>query len=197
MVIRNERELGEFTARAERLYLEIGMGKGSFIVNNALAYPENSYIGIEKYASVALRAVELSDSLILNENAVLDNLGFMCIDARLLREYFKEDSLDGIYLNFSDPWPKKRQINRRLTYDTYIRIYKELLKPNGFIEQKTDNRDLFDYSVSQLIHSGFRAEYISYDLYSEDELLSENIPTEYETKFHTLGNKIFKARFIL
>lgn len=192
-VLKSKNEVDNFFKKKGSYFIEIGMGKGSFIIENAFNYPKNNYIGIEKYESVALRAVEKMIDLEKNQ-ADFSNLKFLCLDAGFLLEYFEEQSIDGIYLNFSDPWPKNRQANRRLTSDFYMNIYKKILKKGGFIEQKTDNIFLFDYSVSQYANHGFKTEYISYDLYSDDELCKNNIATEYERKFHALGNKIFKIR---
>lgn len=192
-VLKNKDDLENFLKEEKTVFLEIGMGKGSFIIEHSLSHPENNYIGIEKYASVTLRAVE--KVMKLNEEGIqIPNLKFLCLDAGFLTEYFNEKSIEGIYLNFSDPWPKNRQAHRRLTSDFYLKLYKKILKPRGFIEQKTDNSLLFDYSVEQYDKNGFQTDYISYDLYSESELLEGNIATEYEQKFHSLGNKIFKTR---
>lgn len=195
IVLKHKAEVSSFFENKGAYFIEIGMGKGSFIIENAFNYLENNYIGIEKYESVALRAVEKVMDLQENQVNFL-NLKFLCLDARFLLEYFEEESIDGIYLNFSDPWPKNRQANRRLTSDFYLDIYKKILKKGGFIEQKTDNSLLFDYSVNQYAEHGFKTDYISYDLYSDNKLCRNNIATEYEKKFHALGNKIFKVRVV-
>lgn len=193
IVLKNRDDLENFLKEKKFVFIEIGMGKGNFIIEHARSHPENYYIGIEKYASVILRAVE--KVMKLNEEGIqIPNLKFLCLDAGFLTEYFNEKSIEGIYLNFSDPWPKNRQAHRRLTSDFYLNLYKKILKPKGFIEQKTDNSLLFDYSVEQYDKNGFQMLYISYDLYAEPELLEGNIATEYEQKFHSLGNRIFKTR---
>lgn len=195
IVIKTKKDLEDFLKKKPCLQIEIGMGKGSFIIDNALTYKDIHFIGIEKYASVTLRAVEKMADL-RKEEIDVPNLRFLSQDAGLLKDFFEESSIDGIFLNFSDPWPKNRQAHRRLTSDFYLDLYKTLLKPKGFIEQKTDNRPLFDYSVQQYLRNGFQVDYLSYDLYSDESLLKQNIATEYERKFHSLGNKIFKVRVI-
>ncbi len=187
-VLKDKKAVDKFLRSCGSLFIEIGMGKGDFIINNAFNYNNNFYIGIEKYESVALRAVEKLESI---EN-IPDNLRIMCINADFLADYFDEDSINGIYLNFSDPWSKHKHKNRRLTSDNYLSLYKKLLKKDGFIEQKTDNREFFDYSVRRFKENHFKLKYVCYDLYSDNELLENNIVTEYEKKFHYLGNKINK-----
>lgn len=192
-VLKDKKAIDEFLGSCDNLFIEIGMGKGDFIIGNALRYKDSFYIGIEKYESVALRAVEKLEKL---EDAP-NNLKIMCIDAVFLMEYFDENSIDGIYLNFSDPWSKHKHKNRRLTSDNYLLLYKKLLKKDGFIEQKTDNKKLFDYSVERLKENHFKLEYVCYDLYNDNRLLESNIATEYEKKFHSLGNKINKLRAVI
>lgn len=194
-ILKEKQEVFEFVNHPGKTFIEIGMGKGSFITGCALAYPQNRYIGIERYASVILRAVERIEEQ--KENGILfPNLRLLCLDARFLPEYMEDKSIDGIYLNFSDPWPKNRQAHRRLSSDGFLKLYKRLLKPGGFIEQKTDNTEFFDYSVRQYVHHGFQIDEMTYNLYGNEELLKDNIATEYETKFHRLGNKINKIRVI-
>lgn len=224
-LLNDKEKVKEFIASSDNIYIEIGMGKGKFIIENALKYSENKYIGIEKYGSVALRAVEALEYMNLTafnkiqnkniENPInpiqkeqydnlikqypirtIDNLKFIRTDAGKLLDLFEDNCIDGIYLNFSDPWMKQRQSNRRLTSDRFLEIFKVILKKPGFIEQKTDNKILFDYSVKKFKEYGFKVDYISYDLYSEPILLQNNIPTEYETKFHNLGNTIYKIRVV-
>lgn len=191
-IINNKEQVISFYKNNKKLFIEIGMGKGQFIISNALKYKENDYIGIERYESVALRAVEKLNTM----EEPLVNLRLMCVDATYLSEYIDEHTVDGIYLNFSDPWSKKRHENRRLTSIKYLKLYRSLLKSDGFIEQKTDNTALFDFSIEKLKENGYNIEYITYDLYSEKSLLSDNIPTEYENKFHILGNRIHKLKAI-
>ena len=160
--------------------LEIGMGKGDFIINMALQHPDINYIGLEKYQSIVVRAVEKLEKLEIN------NLKLICIDALELRDIFAKE-IDTIYLNFSDPWPKKRHAKRRLTSNTFLPIYDGIFKGLKRIVQKTDNVSLFEYSIVSLSNYGYRIVDISLDLHNTDK---ENVMTEYERKFSSLGVKI-------
>ncbi len=163
------------------VHVEIGMGKGDFIIQNAICHPQINYIGIEKYDSVlvaALKKLEMHDKI--------PNLRLLCLDASLLLDYFDINCVDCIYLNFSDPWPKSRHYKRRLTYSSYLTIYEKLLKEDGHIEFKTDNRSLFEYSLISMNHYGMTFEDICLDLHHSDGY-EENIMTEYERKFSPYG----------
>ena len=162
------------------IYIEIGMGKGNFIIKNALDNPNINYIGIEMYDSVILRAVEKTNELELN------NLYLIRMDARLIEEVFDKE-IDLIYLNFSDPWPKDRHAKRRLTSINYLQIYDQLFKDKPHIIQKTDNDLLFQFSLEEYKKYGYHINNISYDLHSEN---IPNIMTEYEEKFSNMGIKI-------
>ncbi len=163
--------------------VEIGMGKGDFIIENAIRYPNINFIGIEKFDSVMVRAVEKL------EDIKLDNLKLIKIDALLIDTIFNKE-IDTIYLNFSDPWPKKRHQDRRLTSPIFLEKYNNIFKSNKNIIMKTDNRKLFEYSVMSFNNNDYLINDISLDLYSDD--ISHNIPTEYETKFVAKGMKIYK-----
>lgn len=162
------------------IYIEIGMGKGNFIIKNAIENPNINYIGIEMYDSVILRAVEKSNELELN------NLYLIRMDARLINDIFDKE-IDLIYLNFSDPWPKDRHAKRRLTSPIFLSRYDNIFKKNKRIIMKTDNRGLFDYSVESLKEYGYNIKDISYDLHKDKENI---ITTEYEDKFTNMGIKI-------
>lgn len=167
------------------VYIEIGMGKGNFIINNALLYPDINFIGIEKYDSVLVRAIEKL------ENVKLDNLKIIKYDATYIEElFYKEISL--IYLNFSDPWPKERHEKRRLTSPRFLSRYENIFKDKKRIVMKTDNRKLFEYSVSSFNNFHYCIDDISLDLYSDD--YKDNIETEYEIKFHKLGYPIYMIK---
>lgn len=175
------------------LFIEIGMGKGDFIINQAINNPNINFIGIEKYStvtSIALKKAKLHN---------LSNLKLLNIDANNLNEIFKKSSIDKVFLNFSDPWPKKRHINRRLTSDKYLLIYKEILKPDGIVELKTDNNQLYNFTLENLNETKIKNNIIYYseDIYSEiDNLYNiNNIQTEYEKKFLSLGETIKKIIF--
>ena len=168
------------------LHLEIGTGKGRFIMQLAQEHPEINYIGIEKYSSVLLRCLEKQQEL------ELKNLIFIRGDAELINTYFAEGEIDKIYLNFSDPWPKERHARRRLPSSEYLRRYDRILVQGGSIEFKTDNRGLFDFAVEEVSQSAFEITQITYDLHNDPVMSVGNIMTEYEEKFSKKGNKICK-----
>ena len=171
------------------LQIEIGMGKGQFIRNMAIKNPDINFIGIEKYESVLMKAIQRKRNLETEKE--IDNLRFLCADARKLAEIFDVGEVDNIFLNFSDPWPKDRHANRRLTSPDFLNIYDTILKKDGVIEFKTDNRGLFEYSLEVIKDSKWKLNYCSFDFHSEKE--SEgNTMTEYEEKFAGQGNKSCK-----
>lgn len=170
---------------AHPLHLEIGMGKGQFITTLAQMHPEINYIGIEKYSSVLIRAIDKRNTL------ELTNLLFLRMDAEDITEYFSRGEVERIYLNFSDPWPKDRHAKRRLTSPQFLSRYDRILVPEGQIQFKTDNRSLFDFSLESAETSGWSADLVSYDLHA-DGPAPDNIMTEYEEKFYHLGNPICK-----
>ena len=162
------------------IHIEIGMGKGKFILENALTNPNINYIGIEMYDSVMLRAVEKTNEL------ELYNLLLIRMDATLIEEVFDKE-IDVIYLNFSDPWPKDRHAKRRLTSSRFLTRYDKIFKNNPKIIQKTDNIPLFEYSLESLKQYGYNIDFVTYDLHKDKENI---ITTEYEDKFTNLGVKI-------
>lgn len=168
------------------LHLEIGTGKGRFILELAQRHPEINYIGIEKFSSVLLRGVERQNEL------ELPNLRFIRGEAEIITEYFAPGEIDRIYLNFSDPWPKKRTAKRRLCSHEFLARYDQILAEQGTIEFKTDNRELFDFGVEEIEISNFRISAITYDLHADPVLNEGNIMTEYEERFSAKGNKICK-----
>ena len=171
------------------IHIEIGMGKGQFIHTLAEENPSVNYIGIEMYSSVLYRAIEH------REKTELDNLFFLRFDAKYLMEIFDEGEIERIYLNFSDPWPKDRHAKRRLTSPNFLSIYDHLLSPLGYIQFKTDNRPLFDFSVDCVKESGkWNIDEITYDLH-HSEFLPGNIMTEYESRFVAEGKPI--CRFVI
>mgnify|MGYP000315075129 FL=1 len=172
--------------KEQPIRIEIGMGKGRFIMQMAEENPEINFIGIEKYSSVLLRAIQKMEQ---NE---LPNLRFIRMDAEDITEVFEKGEVDRIFLNFSDPWPKDRHAKRRLPSKEFLKRYDEILKKDGVIEFKTDNRDLFDFAVEQLEPAGWKAEVITYDLHHDPVLCEGNIMTEYEEKFSSMGNPICK-----
>lgn len=164
------------------IYIEIGMGKGNFIIENAKRYPDINFIGIEKYDSVIVRAIQKSNELELN------NLKIVRMDAKKMEEVFDKE-IDTIYLNFSDPWPKDRHAKRRLTSPIFLNIYDKIFKDKCKIIMKTDNKPLFEYSLNSLEEYGYK---ITYKTDNLDVLNEDNIMTEYEEKFYKLGIKINK-----
>ena len=162
------------------IYIEIGMGKGNFIIKNAIENPNINYIGIEMYDSVILRAVEKTNELELN------NLYLIRMDARLIEDVFDKE-IDLIYLNFSDPWPKERHAKRRLTSPRFLARYDNIFRGDNHIIMKTDNLELFNYSVDSLKEYGYTINEISNDLHKEKDNI---ITTEYEDKFTSKGMKI-------
>lgn len=166
--------------------IEVGMGKGRFIMEMAALHPEINYIGVERYSSVLLRALQK------REQMELPNIYFMCIDARELAEVFAPGEVNRIYLNFSDPWPKDRHARRRLTSPDFMKVYDKVLAPDGLVEFKTDNQDLFTYSLEAIPEAGWKIDAFTRDLHHNEEMVQGNVMTEYEMKFSELGNPICK-----
>ena len=170
------------------LYIEIGMGKGQFLLELARRNPDINYIGIERYSSVLLRATEKYDML----ETPLPNICFICMDATEIEKVFAPGEVSGIYLNFSDPWPKKRHARRRLTSKEFFARYDKILAPEGRVEFKTDNHDLFAFSLEQVEEAGWKLLYHTWDLHHDEILNQGNVMTEYEAKFSAQGNPIHK-----
>lgn len=168
--------------------IEVGMGKGQFIIAMAQANPDINYIGIELYDSVLLRAIQKYESM----EDKPENLRFLCMNANELPEVFNLGEIDRIYLNFSDPWPKDRHAKRRLTSRQFLARYEHILLPGDFIEFKTDNIGLFDFSLDEIKEHGWILDAHTYDLHHTPELCQGNIMTEYEQKFSSMGNPICK-----
>lgn len=174
------------------LHIEIGMGKGQFLLALAAKNPQINYVGIERYSSVLLRAVEKFQELEETGNAP-SNIRFICMDANDLPSVFAPAEVSRIYLNFSDPWPKARHARRRLTSNEFFKLYDKVLTADGTVEFKTDNRPLFDFSVEELENSElFKLDQLSYDLHHDSAMNEGNIMTEYEAKFSSMGNPICK-----
>lgn len=177
--------------KKQPLCLEIGMGKGKFIIEKARRNPDKNYIGMEMYSSVLLRAVQKLDAM-EKEGEILPNLKLILFDAKRILELFDEGETAEIYLNFSDPWPKERHAKRRLPSGEFLGRYDKILADDGKIEFKTDNRQLFDFAVLELAHSAFYPLAITYDLHHDEAMCEGNIRTEYEEKFSAKGNPICK-----
>ncbi len=170
--------------------VEIGMGKGQFLINMAKANPDVNYIGIEKYTSVLLRAVEKLPKEDVNRETI-PNLYLICMMADDLADVFAEGELDRIYLNFSDPWPKDRHHKRRLTSREFLARYDKVLKAQGLLEFKTDNVGLFEFSLEEIPAAGWELLAHTRDLH-HDPMGEGNIMTEYEERFSGMGNPICK-----
>lgn len=176
----------EYWNNGNPLYIEIGMGKGRFLMDMARVNPAINYLGIEKYSSVLLRAVQKME---LNP---LPNLRFILMDAKEITEVFALEEVDRIYLNFSDPWPKDRHAKRRLPSRQFLGLFDQILKKEGSLEFKTDNRLLFDFAMDEVEPAGWRIKAATYDLHQDESMNQGNIMTEYEEKFSSLGHPIYK-----
>ena len=173
------------------IHIEVGMGKGKFLMELAQQNPDINYVGIEMYDSVLLRALQKREEL-EEKGEVYSNLFFMRVDARLLPEIFEKGEADKIYLNFSDPWPKARHAKRRLTSREFLARYDKILVPDGKVEFKTDNKDLFEFSLEEVKEAGWNLEAFTFDLHHNEEMVQGNVMTEYEEKFSSMGNPICK-----
>ena len=176
----------ELFGNTQPLYIEIGMGKGQFIMEMAAQNPDINFVGIERYTSVLYRALQKYDQ------DPLQNLRFVCMDAAEITEVFAPKEVDRIFLNFSDPWPKDRHAKRRLTSSAFLGRFEQILEPDGMIEFKTDNQDLFTFSLEQAEDAGWELLAVTRDLHHEASLNEGNIMTEYEERFSAQGNPICK-----
>lgn len=167
------------------LHIEVGTGKGKFVTGMALANPNINYIGIELYDSVIVSAVE--NALEANTPA---NLRLLNVNGAHLEKYFEKNDIARVYLNFSDPWPKTRHAKRRLTHENFLKLYETILVQNGEIHFKTDNRGLFEFSLTSISEYGMLLKYVSLDLHHQ--MPEDNITTEYEEKFAAKGQPIYR-----
>lgn len=168
------------------LQIEVGMGKGRFIMDMAEQNPDINFIGIEMYSSVLLRGLQKM------EERDLPNLRFLRIDATYIEDSFASGEVDKVFLNFSDPWPKDRHAKRRLPSRQFLMRFANILRDHGRIEFKTDNRDLFDFALEEVSEGGFTMIQSTFDLHHEPSMNEGNIMTEYEEKFSSMGNPICK-----
>ncbi|MBQ6319472.1 MAG: tRNA (guanosine(46)-N7)-methyltransferase TrmB [Lachnospiraceae bacterium] len=176
----------EIFANDNPIHTEIGMGKGKFITTLAAQNPDINYIGIEKYSSVLIRAIEKAEA------DPLPNLKFIRMDAEDIEDVFAKDEISHIYLNFSDPWPKDRHAKRRLPSRRFLGRFANILVDDGTIEFKTDNRDLFDFALEEVKPAGWKLLASTFDLHNDPKMNEGNIMTEYEEKFSAAGNPICK-----
>lgn len=206
------------------IHIEIGMGKGQFLMKMAELHPEINYVGIERYSSVLLRALERYDTFASSvgseapgtpaagASAGLDaaekaevpetakriaNIRFICMDAMCLADVFAKGEVEKIYLNFSDPWPKARHARRRLVSKEFLEVFGKVLPTGGMVEFKTDNVGLFDFSLRQAEEAGWKILAVTCDLHHDEEMNQGNVMTEYEEKFSAKGNPIHKGIFAL
>ncbi|MBR5179704.1 MAG: tRNA (guanosine(46)-N7)-methyltransferase TrmB [Lachnospiraceae bacterium] len=168
------------------IHIEIGMGKGQFLMTLASQNPGINYVGIERVPTVLYKALKKQEEL------KLPNLKLMAFNADEINTVFEKDEVERIYLNFSDPWPKDRHALRRLTSPRFLKLYDEFLSKDGFIEFKTDNRSLFDYSLEAAVETGWKTRDVTYDLHNS-EYAEGNIMTEYEVRFSSMGVAINKV----
>ncbi len=194
IAIKNEREhkgkWNELFGNDNLLHIEIGMGKGQFLLTLAKQNPDINYIGVERYSSVLLRALEKYET---EEFCGLENIRFICMDANGIAEVFAPEEVDKIYLNFSDPWPKARHARRRLTSKEFLSRYEKVLAKDGTLEFKTDNRPLFEFSLEQAEEAeGWKVKEHTFDLHHNEKMNEGNVMTEYEQKFSSQGNPIHK-----
>lgn len=166
--------------------IEIGMGKGRFIMDLARENPDINYVGIEKYSSVLIRGIQKMES------DPLQNLYFIRMEAEEITSVFAAGEVDRIYLNFSDPWPKDRHAKRRLPSREFLRRYDEILRSDGVIEFKTDNHDLFQFALEELEPAGWQIRQMTEDLHHDTRMMQGNVMTEYEERFSSKGNPIYK-----
>lgn len=176
----------ELFGNGQPLHIEIGTGKGRFIMELAAIHPEINYVGIEKYSSVLFRATQKM------EEDPLPNVRFIRMEAEHILRYFEKNEVERVYLNFSDPWPKERHAKRRLVSREFLDRYRVLLRQGGHLEFKTDNRDLFDFGVEQAETARWEILEITYDLHHDAIMNAGNIMTEYEERFSSKGNPICK-----
>ena len=176
--------ISEWFDNDQPIYIEVGSGRGQFITTLAAKHPEINFISMEREKSVMIKVLDK----VIEQG--LTNIKLICNDAIELNDYFKDGEVSRLYLNLSDPWPKKRHTKRRLTYQTYLALYKQVLKDDGEIHFKTDNRGLFAYSLESMSQFGMYFTKINLNLHEEDD--EENIETEYERKFSDKGSRIYR-----
>lgn len=167
------------------IHIEVGSGKGGFITGMAKAHPDINYIGIDIQKTVLSYAL---DKVLA---ADVPNVKLLWVDGDSLTNYFETGEIDLLYLNFSDPWPKKKHEKRRLTYKTFLDTFKQILPPHGQIHFKTDNRGLFEYSLVSFSHYGMTLKGVWLDLHASD--YEGNVMTEYEAKFSSKGQVIYRV----
>ncbi|MCM3759587.1 tRNA (guanosine(46)-N7)-methyltransferase TrmB [Alkalihalobacillus oceani] len=167
------------------IHVEVGTGKGKFVTGMSALHPDVNYIGIEKYDSVIITALERV------KEAGRENVKLLKQDVSDLLDFFAEGEIDRIYINFTDPWPKKKHAKRRLTHEGFLQMYQKVLKPEGEIHFKTDNQKLFEFSLESFANYGMKLQQVSLDLHASD--FEGNVMTEYEQKFSAKGMRIYRC----
>lgn len=189
IVIPNPKEIkgkwSEIFGNDNPIHIEVGTGKGKFVIGMGQANPSINYIGIEKYDSVIITAMER----VIESGAT--NVKLLNQDVNELTSFFAEDEVERVYINFTDPWPKNRHEKRRLTYESFLALYEQVLPKHGEIHFKTDNQGLFEYSLHSFSKYGLLLKNISLDLHNSD--IEGNIMTEYEQKFSEKGMRIYRC----
>lgn len=169
--------------RQADLYVELGTGKGKFITEMARLHPENNYIGIEAQHDIIYYAARRAEGL--------NNVRFLLFDAERIPEIFAPQSVTGLFINFCDPWPKKRHAKRRLTHHRFFPLYRQVLQASGSLCFKTDNRNLFEFSLNEFANEALRLKNIALDLHQQEP--EDNVMTEYEEKFSAMGQPIYRC----
>lgn len=175
-------QMREWFNNDQPIHIEVGSGMGRFITEMAKAHPDINYIGIERDKNVMIRIVEKA----VEQN--ITNLRLLTLDAEHLADYFSAGEVDRVYLNFSDPWPKTRHAKRRLTHENFLKLYQIILKEDGEVHFKTDNQQLFEFSLESMSQYGMKLKNINLDLHTDEP--ADNIRTEYEDKFSKKGFRI-------
>lgn len=185
----NKGKWSEYFGNDNPIHVEFGGGKGQFIIGMAEKNPEINYLSIDMYTEVLLKAVKKASK------SEAKNVHFLQYDINHVFDLFEEDELDRIYLNFSDPWPKNRHAKRRLTHRNFLDKYKMVLKEEGWVHFKTDNRPLFQFTLNECADLNLKMQAISLNLHEEPDL--DNVMTEYEQKFSSRGMPIYRVEFSL
>ncbi|MFU1791986.1 tRNA (guanosine(46)-N7)-methyltransferase TrmB [Mammaliicoccus sciuri] len=182
--LNHQYKMAEWFDKDQPIHIEVGTGMGRFITETAKQNPNINYVAIEKDKNVMVRVLEKVKEMELN------NIKLINQDAKLLTEYFVENEVSRIYLNFSNPWPKTRHAKRRLTFSSFLEIYQHILNKDGQIHFKTDNQGLFEYSLESMSQYGMSFDYINLNLHEDEP--EDNIRTEYEDKFSSRGFRIYR-----
>lgn len=186
----------EYFGNSNPIHVELGMGKGKFISDLSFAHPDINYIGVDMYDELIRRASDKVRAVREEHGAGLGNIALALMNIQTIEDVFAPGELERIYLNFSDPWPKKKHARRRLTHTGFVSKYKSILNNRGEIHFKTDSRSLFEFSLNSFANMGLRMRNISLDLHANG-LREDLIPTEYELKFVSQGMPIYRCEVVI